>query len=61
MQIHVEAHDVAVRLGRSPLAARIFVARDGVEVLTGSALSRARAYLRALEAYAAEDEAGGRR
>ncbi|MHC4134911.1 MAG: hypothetical protein ACYS0K_08000 [Planctomycetota bacterium] len=56
MQAHVEAHEVATRLGGSPLAARIFVARDGVEVLTGSALSRARAYLRALEAYAAEDD-----
>lgn len=61
MQVHVEARDVALRLARSPLAARIFVARDGVEVLTGSALRRARAYLRALEAYAAEDEAAGRR
>jgi len=54
MQAHVEAHEVATRLAGSPLEARIFVARDGVEVLTGSALSRARAYLRALEAYAAE-------
>lgn len=62
MQIHVEARDVALRLGRSPLAARIFVAREAVEVLTGSALSRARAYLSALEAYAAEDLPGaGRR
>lgn len=55
LQAHEEAHDVASRLGDSPLAARIFVAREGSEVLTGSALTRARAYVRALEAYAAED------
>ena len=47
---------VATRLGDSPLTARIFVLREGVEELTGSALSHGRAYLRALEAYAAEDD-----
>ena len=55
-QTHVVAHEVATRLDGSPLSARIFVAREGVEVLTGSALTRARAYLRALEAYAAEEK-----
>jgi hypothetical protein len=61
LQIHVEAREVATRLERSSLAARIFVARDAVEVLTGTALRHARGYLRALEAYAAEDAAGGGR
>ena len=56
MQAHVDAYEVATRLGDSPLTARIFVVREGVEVLTGLALSHGRAYLRALEAYAAEDD-----
>jgi hypothetical protein len=56
LQAYVEAYEVATRLGDSPLTARIFVLREGVEVLTGSALSHARAYLRALEAFAAEDD-----
>lgn len=55
LQPYAEAYDVATRLRDSPLAAWIFVAREGVEMLTGSALSRARAYLRALEAYAEEE------
>jgi len=56
LQAHVEAYEVATRLSDSPLTARIFVLREGVEVLTGSALSHGQAYLRALEAYAVEDD-----
>ncbi|MHC4549353.1 MAG: hypothetical protein ACYTEZ_11315 [Planctomycetota bacterium] len=55
MREQVDAFEVAQRLNRGPLSARLYVAREGVAALNGSALRHAQAYLRALEAFVADD------
>ena len=49
------AHEVAERLSNGSFRAQAYVVREGMTRLTGSALTHARAYLKAIEAYVEED------